>query len=68
MLTVVRMNKINTIAILKAPKIIVLVESDLVSLENLAISQHLERNKEKKKQKTLLERCQLEISQKTNDK
>lgn len=37
MLTVVRMNKINTIAILKAPKIIVLVESDLVSLENLAI-------------------------------
>ena len=31
------MNKINTIAILKAPKIIVLVESDLVFLENLAI-------------------------------
>ncbi|WP_171052479.1 hypothetical protein [Lactococcus lactis] len=31
------MNKINTIAILKAPKIIVLVESDLVSLEDLAI-------------------------------
>ena len=31
------MNKINTIAILKAPKIIVLVESELVSLENLAI-------------------------------
>ncbi|MDM7472654.1 hypothetical protein QUF02_00635 [Lactococcus lactis] len=30
------MNKINTIAILKAP-IIVLFESDLVSLENLAI-------------------------------
>ena len=33
----VRVNKIYTISILKALKIIVLVELDLVSLENLAI-------------------------------